>query len=81
MGGMVLIVSQWLPTGEGYHDMALRFFMQVVTGGIIYVTLVSLFWVMAGATDDAAEAQIWRSISAALERVATILQFSRRPVG
>jgi lipopolysaccharide exporter len=81
MGGMVLIVSQWLPTGAGYHDMALRFFMQVVTGGIIYVTLVSLFWVMAGATDDAAEAQIWRSISAALERVATILQFSRRPVG
>jgi hypothetical protein len=77
----VLIVSQWLPTTSAYHDIMFRFIIQVSTGGIAYFVLLGLFWAMAGAPYESPEAQILRTIRAALERLVATLQFSRRPAG
>ena len=81
MGGAVLIVSQWLRAASGYHNIMLRLVIEVATGTVVYIVLLGLFWLMAGAPDELSEAQIWRTAYAAFGRMTTILQFSRRPTG
>jgi len=79
MGGIVLIVSQRLPTASGSHDLVLRLVIQVAAGAIVYPVLVGVFWLIAGAPAGSAEAQILRMVRAALGRVDMVLPFSRRP--
>ncbi len=79
MGGVVLILSQRLPTMPGYYDMILRLVVEVASGAVTYAVLVGLFWLAAGAPGSSPEAQILRTARAAFGRMEMLLQFARRP--